>query len=432
MKKQVGIIGGGAAGMVAAIAAARNGADVTICEAGDRIGQKILSTGNGKCNLGNMRLDPNQYHGSCLFLEDAFQKFGMEETISFFEKLGVMLKERDGYVYPRSEQASTVLDALRFEIRSLGVRVLNHFRVEEILPNGSVGWKVRSEGATEIFDAVILACGGKAMPKTGSDGSGYKLAQMLGHKLIPVVPALTFVKCREDYFKSISGVRMEAAIELFSKDNQLLCRERGEIQFTDTGLSGIPVFQMSRVAANELRNGREVIISIDLLPDVITKKKKEFDLTEADDKLSEKYQAISKMTPDDFVNGRRRLVKDRTVEECLSGIFPKKIMAFLVKSVGLRLSDPAENLSDADFRKVFQRARNWKVCVMETGSWQNCQVCAGGVDCSEVSECFESKIKKGIFFAGEILDVDGRCGGYNLQWAWTSGYIAGQAAAERR
>lgn len=432
MKKHVGIIGGGAAGMVAAIAAARNGAKVTICEAGDRLGQKILSTGNGKCNLGNLRLDPKQYHGSCQFLDEAFRRFGIDETISFFEKLGVMLKERDGYVYPRTEQASTVLDALRFEIKSLGIRVLNHFHAEEILPNGKAGWKVRSDSSTEIFDAVILASGGEAMPKTGSDGSGYKLAQMLGHKLIPVVPALTFVKCNENYFKSISGVRMEAAVTLLSKDNQLLCRERGEIQFTDTGLSGIPVFQMSRVVANELRNRKEVTISIDLLPEVIAKKKENEEDTGAADKLSERYQAISKLTMDEFVYGRRKLLKDRTVEECFNGIFPKKIMAFLVKSVGLKLSDPAERLTEEEIRKVFQRARTWKVSVTDTGSWQNCQVCAGGVDCSLVSDCFESKIKKGIFFAGEILDVDGRCGGYNLQWAWTSGYIAGQAAAERR
>ena len=432
MERCVGIIGGGAAGMMAAITAARKGAKVTICEAGERLGQKILSTGNGKCNLGNLFLDARQYHGSCLFLQDALDQFGVKETISFFEGLGVMIKERDGYLYPRSEQASTVLDALRFEIKALGIRVLTGFRVKEILPAKGKGWKVLAEGGSECFDAVVITCGGQAMPKTGSDGSGYRLAKMLGHEVTSVMPALTFVKCKEDYFKAISGVRTEAELELLKKDGKVLCMERGELQITESGLSGIPVFQMSGTIARELQRQKEVKVRVDLMPDVSYKSMDARKEMESGNAYMERFKTVTETTLEDLVNERMKLRKERTVEECLNGILPKKLLLFLLKMAGIKGTEPAENLPKEAVLKVLAQAKNWETYVISTGSWQNCQVCAGGVDCRQVSERFESKLKKGIYFAGEILDVDGRCGGYNLQWAWTSGYLAGLAAAERQ
>jgi len=421
---RIGIIGGGAAGMACAITAARACAEVTIIEAGERMGQKILSTGNGKCNLGNMELDASQYHGTCAFLSDAFSKFGTKETIAFFESLGLYVKEKNGYLYPQSEQASAVSDALRYEIAALGIKVITGFRVTQVkkgkkqVAAGGMASEcfVVSDGKRELtFDRLVLTCGGKAMPKTGSDGSGWDLAKKLGHTIVPVVPALTNLKCKEQFFKAISGVRTDARVTLLGQsslihggaavhDKALAC-ERGELQLTDQGISGIPVFQLSREVAYLLKKQKEIGILIDFLPMF------------SDAELCE------------MAKNRTSLRNGRTIEEFFTGILPKKIMSLLLKLSGLKHTEPAENLTEQDVTALLLCAKKFLVHAIGTGDFSNCQVCAGGVDCNEITDFMESKMVKGLYFAGEILDVDGRCGGYNLQWAWTSGYLAGMNAA---
>ena len=421
---KIGIIGGGAAGMACAITAARAGAEVTIIEAGERMGQKILSTGNGKCNLGNMELNASQYHGSCAFLSDAFSKFGTKDTIAFFESLGLYVKEKNGYLYPQSEQASAVSDALRYEIAALGIKVITGFRATQVRKTGNEatadgigsGSFIVSDGKRELMlDRMILTCGGKAMPKTGSDGSGWDIAQRLGHTIVPVVPALTNLKCKEQFFKAISGVRTDARVTLLGKsslsyggaglDDKALASERGELQLTDQGISGIPVFQLSREAAYLLRKQKEVGVLIDFLPMF------------SDAELVE------------MAKKRMSLRNGRTVEEFFTGILPKKIMSLLLKLSGLKHMDQASNLTEQDITALLLSAKSFMVHAIGTGDFSNCQVCAGGVDCKEITDSMESKMVKRLYFAGEILDVDGRCGGYNLQWAWTSGYLAGMNAA---
>ena len=421
---RIGIIGGGAAGMACAITAARAGAEVTIIEAGERMGQKILSTGNGKCNLGNMDLDASQYHGSCAFLSDALSKFGTKETITFFESLGLYVKEKNGYLYPQSEQASAVSDALRYEIAALGIKVITGFRVthvrkgkKQVAASGTTTeCFVVSDGKRELaFDKLVLSCGGKAMPKTGSDGSGWELAKKLGHTVVPVVPALTNLKCKEQFFKAISGVRTDARVTLLGKsslshggaglDDKAFASERGELQLTDQGISGIPVFQLSREAAYLLKKQKEIDVLVDFLPMF-----SDADLVE-------------------MAKKRMSLRNGRTVEEFFTGILPKKIMSLLLKLSGLKHTDQASNLKEQDITALLQSAKSFMVHAIGTGDFSNCQVCAGGVNCNEISDSMESRIIKGLYFAGEILDVDGRCGGYNLQWAWTSGYLAGMNAA---
>ncbi|MBP5282264.1 MAG: aminoacetone oxidase family FAD-binding enzyme [Lachnospiraceae bacterium] len=403
----VGIIGGGAAGMMAAITASRNGAEVTILEAGERLGKKILSTGNGKCNLGNTLLSTAQYRGSCDFLGDVLERFGIEETIAFFEGLGLLIKEKNGYLYPLCEQASAVLDILRFEINARKIRVLENWPVQDIKKGKNGEWIVFSEGRRESFDRLILTCGGKAMPNTGSDGSGYVLAKKLGHKIVPVVPALTNLVCKEDFFKGIAGVRTQARVAALTEKGEELCEDLGELQLTDRGISGIPVFQISRFVSYELGHRSEVKVMIDLLPSL-------------------------QETTEKIVSQRMMLRDGRTVEECLTGIFPKKVLLLMIKRAGLRPADSAEKLTKAVIEKMLYDAKHFIVTAIGTGDFKNCQVCAGGVDCHEVTQSMGSKLAEGIFFAGEILDVDGICGGYNLQWAWTSGYIAGLSASERR
>lgn len=409
MKRTIGVVGGGAAGMTAAIAAAEQGAEVTLFEGNDRIGKKILSTGNGKCNLGNMDMSIEKYSTkNPELLQGYLEKFGTNETIEFFRSLGLLVKQKNGYLYPVSEQASSVLDVLRFKIgRTSEINVKIGCRVDRIERDKKRNCiRIWSGKETFSFDKMILACGGKAASGTGSDGSGYKLAQMLGHGLIPVVPALVQLKCREDWLKSIAGVRADAEITLM-KNGRKEAVERGELQLTDYGISGIPVFQLSREVGYILREQNEVEIRIDFLPDFVR------------EGFGEK-----------LMRARIPLEACNTVEEYFTGMLNKKLMTLFIRLAGMK---PTESVSFVDVKKivrVYELCRELKVHVYAENSFDNAQVCAGGVPLSEVTDKLESKVAPGVFFAGELLDVDGRCGGYNLQWAWCSGYLAGVYAAD--
>lgn len=406
----IGIIGGGAAGMMAAITAARQGAAVTVLEGNARLGKKLLSTGNGKCNLGNRKLDVTEY--CCREPERLgvfLNQFGTDEVISFFQGLGVVLKEKNGYLYPACEQASTVQDALRYEMRELGVRQITDCKISSVERNGQTGKiQVSGSGGSFVFDRVIVACGGKAAPKTGSDGSGFGLAEQLGHSVTPPVPALVPIRCREDYLKSVAGVRAEAQISVYS-GSDCVAVERGELQITDYGLSGIPVFQVSREINYILYNRKEVEIQVDFLPD------------------------YSPAAYEQLRISRSLLLQDgRTVEEYFTGMLHKKLMMLFIRLAGLK---PGDSIREADqelVKKVYGFCRQWRLHVAGSHSYDNAQVCAGGVPLAEVTDQMESTKTPGVYFAGEILDVDGRCGGYNLHWAWCSGYLAAMAAARER
>lgn len=405
-KKEVGIIGGGAAGMAAAIAAARQGARVTVLERNDRVGKKILVTGNGKCNLGNYALSEAQYYGSNPeWIGQAIKRFGTEETVTFFQGLGLLLKTRNGYLYPACEQAAVVLDVLRCEMQSLGVNIIHECKINHIEKDATTGRIIVGDGKESYsFDAVILACGSKAAPKTGSDGSGYKLARKLGHNLIPTVPALVQLKCREDYLKAVAGVRADGEIKVYH-GGKCVARERGELQLTEYGISGIPVFQISRVVNYILREEAEVKVEIDFLPDY----------------SKEKYEGLRA--------GRTLLQNNRMVEEFFTGMLNKKLMQLFVKMAGLKGTCPVEQADNKALKHVFELCRSWQLHITGSNPYENAQVCAGGVDTTEITDNMESRLVPGVYFAGEIMDVDGKCGGYNLQWAWCSGNIAGYEAA---
>lgn len=405
-KKRIGIIGGGPAGMAAAITAARQGARVTVIERNDRVGKKILVTGNGKCNLGNYQLGAEQYYGSSEeFIGQALRRFDTDDTVAFFRGLGLLIKSKNGYLYPACEQAAVVLDVLRFEMQSLGITVLNECKINHIEKDTATGEIIVSDGKMKYtFDAVILACGSKAAPKTGSDGSGYKLAGKLGHSIVPTVPALVQLKCREEYLKAVGGVRAEGEIAVY-RGRECVARERGEMQFTEYGISGIPVFQISRVVNYILRQEQEVCVKLNLLPD------------------------YNDEAFDGLCAGRELLQGDRTVEEFFTGLLNKKLMQLFIKMAGLKGNLPMEHADKKAVKQVYDLCRRWQLHVTGSNPYDNAQVCAGGVDTAELTENMESKLVKGVYFAGEIMDVDGKCGGYNLQWAWCSGVIAGQAAS---
>ena len=270
MSKRVIVIGGGASGMTAAIFAARQGAAVTLLEHMDRVGKKILSTGNGKCNLTNRRMDASCYRSSAPeFPMEVLGRFGEPETEAFFEELGIVLKDRNGYLYPASGQASSVLDALREELSRLGVNIVTECGEAEVAAPGSgkggnQEWTVLCKKGRFCSDALILAAGSKAAPSTGSDGSSYDLAKRLGHRIIRPLPALVQLRCREKFFKQISGVRADACVSIWA-DGERLAYDQGELQLTDYGISGIPVFQVSRFASVALSRGAQVKAEICLL-----------------------------------------------------------------------------------------------------------------------------------------------------------------------
>ena len=392
--RKVAIIGAGAAGMTAAITAASNGAEVVVLEHMDRVGKKILSTGNGRCNFTNTYQDRSCYHSDNeSFPWKIIEKFNAEQIIKLFEELGVYAKNRNGYMYPYSDQASSVTEALKMELERLQIDVRLQTECTNIFPRkkGFTLQIVKDGKKGKIYaDHVILCTGSRAFPASGSDGSGYDLAKKLGHKIIPVLPALVQLRCEEKFFKSIAGVRVQGTVSIWS-ENQCLAKDTGELQLTNYGISGIPVFQVSRYAAIALYKKKKVQAILDFMPEF------------SEDELEKFLIKRAKMRPykraDQFFTG---LSKEKKV-----GVFAEKEIQQLVRLI-----------------------KNFKVIVTETNSYEQAQVCRGGIDTKDVHpDTLESRYVPGLYFAGEILDVDGMCGGYNLTWAWASGAVSGREAS---
>lgn len=407
------IIGGGAAGMMAGIIAARQGSKVTIIEQQWKLGRKILSTGNGRCNFTNEVQEPSCYRSSnCDFPFIVYGKFPYEKTLDFFKKLGIYPKNRNGYIYPNSNQASAVVETMVMELRRLNVEILVNTRCERIVPNAtfSVYVSSRNEKGAKIkdfslqSDKVILATGSKATPKLGADGSGYTLGASLGHQMIPVLPALVQLKCEESFYKHLAGIRIDGRVSIYV-NGQERAYDTGEIQLTNYGLSGIPVFQVSGFVAKELATGNEVMGQLNFMPHLTFK--------EVEALLYQRIQSNP----------------DKGVGEFLIGLFPKKLSDTIIKLCGLnpnhRISYMIAN-DPTGVNKLAKKIVDFKTKIVGTNSFDHAQVCQGGVDTKEINpDTMESLLIPGLYFAGEVLDVDGICGGYNLQWAWSSGAVAG-------
>ena len=405
-QRNVVIIGGGASGIVAAISAAREGAKVTILEHKDRIGKKILSTGNGRCNLTNEYMKQECFRGDDVSIAtDVFKQFGYEETVAFFEELGVILKNRQGYIYPISDQATTILDVLRMEIERLNVVVRLEHHVTAINRNAK-GFQITTDKGSFPADSIILATGGKAASVLGSDGSGYSLSKQFGHSLSPVVPALVQLKGNGTYFKQLAGVRTQAKVSLFVND-KCISEDTGELQLTNYGISGIPVFQVSRYAAKGLYEKKKVTAEIDFLPN----------MTDEEHFL--------------FIKERKRLHGDKKAEDFLVGMFHKKLIGVLLKEAEIPLNESINALSDEKLKKLLYLCKHFPVFIEGTNDFEQAQVCAGGVKTTEINpKTMESLNESDLYIVGELLDIDGICGGYNLQWAWSTGFIAGKNAAK--
>ncbi len=407
INKQVIVVGGGAAGMIAAISARRLGADVTILEKNPRVGKKILATGNGRCNFTNINADVTYYHGNNpKFTYSALSNFTVDDTIRFFEKLGIAHKIEDfGKAFPMSDQASSVLDVLLYELNDLGVNIVCNANVKDIRKNGKFLIELE-DGKVYKGDRVIITTGGKAMPSSGSDGNGYDLAARLGHTIIDIFPALVQLKLEGPFFKRLDGVKFIGTAEIIH-NNKSVAIDRGDILFTNYGVSGPPILQISRKAGELLKAGQEAYLKITIM-DMMPK-------DELRTLLKKRWQ-ISSSKPLDF---------------SLVGLINKRLIPVVLMEAGINdAGRPVASLSAKEQERIVDILTDWRFKIRGTRSWPSAQVTAGGVDTKEISQdTMESKLVEGLFFAGEIIDIDGQCGGFNLQWAWSSGYIAGQNAA---
>lgn len=405
-KRKVIVVGGGASGMMAAISAARQGNKVIVLEQRESLGKKILVTGNGRCNFTNRIQQPleawyrTEREG---FPKFALEQFTWEDTLTFFSELGMQIKEKNGYFYPFSGQAATVLLILKKEVERLRVRVETEARAESIQQEKQ-GFSCFLKDGREFFgNQVILCTGSMAAPKTGSDGSGYTLAASLGHRLIPPLPALCPIVGKDGYFgqalKKMAGVRAETVLRLWIGKKEVFS-ERGELQITEYGLSGIPVFQFSRYAVRAFEKGEKVWVEIDFLPDL-----------EKEDCRKLILQQLGHY--------------QKTIEEVLTGFLNRKVVLEILACA--KVERGKRTVSDESLERLLSCLKTFLVVMTGYRGMEQAQVCSGGVDTQEVkAQTLESKKRKGLYFAGEILDVDGACGGYNLQWAWSSGFLAGK------
>ena len=441
-KRTVAVIGGGAAGMMAAIEAARAGAIVTLIEKNPQLGKKLATTGNGRCNYTNLDMEDRiggkfrGFHPE--FAAPALDVLPPEAVLDWFRAIGVEPRFRGSYVYPNSDQASAVVDALREELHRLSVKV--HYNAEvksvqridtdtevsaakasmpgkaafasEIREKKGAGYfLIQCTDAVVKADRVILAAGSKAAPKTGSNGDGYFIARKLGHTIVPYVPALCGIRCAGDAFRALAGIRTEAALELVV-DGHSVDRETGELQLVDYGISGIPVFQLSRYAAYALQEGKKAAVYINFLPGCT-------------DEAEDPRECALRL----YRQRQQRLV-GRKMESFFTGLLHQKLGQLLLRMASVRPELPVAELSEKQLRSLASLSVRFKAECVEMNGFLQAQVVAGGVDTTEVDSCtMASRLVPGLYFAGEVLDIDGICGGYNLQWAWASGFVAGRHAA---
>lgn len=397
--REVLIIGGGAAGLMAAVAAKEQNAAarVVLLEAGARVGKKLLSTGNGRCNLTNVGARAEDYASA--EVAEVLAQNPPRRVMERFERMGLVCRqEGEGRVYPASDAASSVLDALRLTAAHLGVEEVVGFCAEQVM-RGKKGFTVRAQDERSAQgDRLILACGGRA----ASQCTGYALAEKLGHTVTQLRPALLPVKTDGAGIRGLNGVRCRCVATLLC-DGRIVLREEGEVLFKDFGLSGIAVFQLTRAMA---RQEGQFEIELDLLPQMGD--------AQAEELILRRAQALSW----------------RGSEAFLLGMFHKNVGANLLKMAGIG-PGRMEGVPEAQLRKLARLMKHWRHAVTGVQGFQNAQVTVGGVPMSEVDgKTLASRVCPGLYLAGEILDVDGPCGGYNLQWAWASGAAAGTYAAK--
>lgn len=397
----VGIIGGGASGMAAALRAAENpDCQVLLLERQARVGRKLQATGNGRCNLTNLHALEGGYHGdNPAFSRFALEQLGPEKTLEWFLGLGLLtVAEPSGRVYPFSDQANSVVDVLRFALEKPNITLKTGCEVQRVRRE-TEGFRVETDGEAFFCDKLIVACGGLAGTKLGGSMSGYKLLRALGHRCTRLRPTLVQLKTDWPGVAALKGVRAECRAEIY-RDCVLWSESAGEIQFTEYGLSGPVIFEVSRDVCQGKGDWR---CRLDLLP-----------------QISE--QLLKKM-----LVARRKT--NLNAGDLFTGILHNRLGRVLVQETGIGLNTPIAQLPEEALVRAAAGAKCFSVHLTEPLGMDSAQVTAGGIVTEEFDETtMESRLVPGLYACGEVLDVDGDCGGYNLQWAWSSGSLAGQSA----
>ncbi|MBE5831673.1 MAG: aminoacetone oxidase family FAD-binding enzyme [Butyrivibrio sp.] len=407
MNKKVIVLGGGASGMCAAVYAARNGAEVTIIEKNTQLGKKLSMTGNGRCNLSNLDMNEKMYNAAAeKRMKQWLSVYGVLDVINFVKSLGIVIKSEDGYLYPISGQASTVVDAFKNELKRLEVKVVYGEQAKAVnVIEAAEKYEVITNINSYEADRVIIATGGLSGAKsTMSTGDGYYICKKLGLSVKDTYPALVGFKTAEDEIMPENGVRCTAEIS-FLLGSEVIAREYGELQLTKDGISGIPVMQASGKVVRFLAEGKPIFASINFFPDY-----------DEDDYLSLEKEML-------------RLRDDRSLAEFLNGYHNSQINEMIIKRTKMGRSMKMKNISESMVRSIFDNYRNYKIRLSDSYGYQLSQVTSGGVSLGDIRDDMTIVSDNGIFVVGELLDVDGRCGGYNLQWAFTSGAIAGTVAS---
>ena len=381
------ILGGGASGLMAALSAARDARNtVTILERQSRVGRKLLATGNGRCNLANLQLSPARYHGQDpAFAQAALTRFGVQDTLEFFRGLGLLtVAEDSGRVYPLSDQANSVLDVLRFAAEQAGVQTVCGFDAQSVRKKARGYQLTAADGAGYFADRLIIACGGCAGKALGGTMAGYDLLGQLGHSRTPLHPSLTQIRTDPAAIRGLKGGRT-------------VQEDTGEAQFTETGVSGPAAFTLSRQAGQ----AQEAELLLDLL------------------------RAYPEPQVRELLAARKTALPQLAAEDALAGMLHPRLGKTLCRACGLG-QQPLAGVPDEALAALAKKIKNFALPVTGVSGFESAQVTAGGVRTAEFrADTLESRLAPGVFACGEVLDIDGDCGGYNLQWAWSSGYVAG-------
>ena len=409
--KRIVVVGGGPAGMMAAIKAAENGAKVLLLERMDRVGRKMSITGKGRCNITNasdLQEILQNVPGNGKFLNSSLRAFDNEDVVRFFEAAGVPTKiERGNRVFPVSDQASDVVAAMLARMHELGIEVRTGIRAKEILVSGNHVAGVRTEkGEDKPADAVILAVGGASYPGTGSTGDGYVMARQLGHTVTRILPALVPLETEEEWPREAQGLSLRNVRATLFADGKKLKEEFGEMLFTHFGVSGPIILSLSRLAANALADGQFVELVINLKPAL------------SKEKLDQRIRR-------DFEEQLRKQVKNS-----LNGLLPSKLIPIVIDLAYLEPEKPIHQVTQEERRRLGDILQQLALTIKNTRPLAEAIVTAGGVSVKEINpKTMESKLVQGLYFAGEVVDVDALTGGYNLQAAFSMGAAAGQWSA---
>lgn len=411
------IIGGGASGMSAAISFQKMCLDrlgrygrVLVLEKNDRVGKKILASGNGRCNLSNHDMALTHYHSHHVsWVESVFRLVDSESVLTFLSDIGIPITSEGNKIFPMSKSSASVVDAFRFAMKESEVALESDFEAETIEKSDDIFHITGKDG--RVFDGyhVIISCGGACAPNLGTTGDGYKWLARFGHKVYAPKPSIVQLVTDNSVTKALSGLKLDCDLSLNSKD-MLLAHQYGEVLFTDYGLSGPAVLQVSGVVSrHNKKSGLTIPLTISL---------KLFNDEELRSIRAEIGRRISAWG-------------ERTLDQLLIGILPGKISSMLLKTALARpLSILIATLSNEDIETIVKTLKAWKFEVLGTKSLEFAQTTIGGAEVTEFSsETMESKLVPGLYACGEVLDVDGDCGGYNLTWAFASGILAGRSIA---